>query len=243
MIHRLLIGLAVASLAFRAQAQTNLAPFAWDWSHASEIMLDLSRFLDAPAGKGGFVRVQDGHFVKADGSRLRLWGVNLTAASCFPSKDLAPRIADDLARFGFNIARFDHLDADWGQCIFVSKTNHTRAFDAVIRVAKDPPSVSRDLTPLQDATRVLINPHKGWKHHYPDNHINKYHIAKDEDLLACPGMDHLHLRLAWSYLEPKEGQFDWAVIDRLIDKWTAHGMGIAFRISCAFGAKKSKCAN
>lgn len=89
-----------------------------------------------------------------------------------------------------------------------------------------------DLTPLHDAQRVLLNPHKGWYHHYPDNHIKKYAIARDEDLLHFPGMDHLYLRLAWAYLEPQEGRFDWTVIDRLIDKWTAHGLGISFRISC-----------
>ena len=77
-----------------------------------------------------------------------------------------------------------------------------------------------------------MNPHKGWYHHYPDNHIDKYQIARDADLLEFPGMDHLYIRLAWAYLEPKEGQFDWAVIDRIIEKWTAHGLGIAFRISC-----------
>ena len=93
-------------------------------------------------------------------------------------------------------------------------------------------SVLHDLTPLQDATRVLVNPHKGWYHHFPDNNPNKYQIAQDADLLQFPGMDHLYIRLAWSYLEPKEGQFDWAVIDRIIEKWTAHGLGIAFRISC-----------
>jgi hypothetical protein len=30
--------------------------FNWDWSRAHESVLDLSPFLDAPAGKGGFVR-------------------------------------------------------------------------------------------------------------------------------------------------------------------------------------------
>jgi hypothetical protein len=95
-----------------------------------------------------------------------------------------------------------------------------------------PTPVVHDLTALHDATRVLINPHKGWYHHYPDNHINKYVIARDADLLEFPGMDHLYIRLAWAYLEPKEGQYDWAVIDRMIEKWTAHGLGIAFRISC-----------
>jgi hypothetical protein len=91
---------------------------------------------------------------------------------------------------------------------------------------------SLDLRPLWDTHRVLINPDKGWYHHYPDNHIDQYRIARDADLLEFPGMDHLYIRLAWAYLEPKEGQFDWAVIDRLIDKWTALGLDIAFRISC-----------
>jgi hypothetical protein len=98
--------------------------------------------------------------------------------------------------------------------------------------APPPTRVVHDLTPLHDAARVLVNPHKGWYHHFPDNHPNKYQIARDADLLDFPGMDHLYIRLAWAYLEPKEGQFDWAVIDRLIAKWTAHGLGIAFRISC-----------
>jgi len=89
-----------------------------------------------------------------------------------------------------------------------------------------------DLTPWHDAQRVLVNPHKGWYHHYPDNHIDKYAIARDADLLEFPGMDHLYIRLAWAYLEPRQGQFDWAVIDRIIEKWTSHGLGIAFRITC-----------
>ena len=102
-------------------------------------------------------------------------------------------------------------------------------------VAAAPPAsplVSRDRTALHDATRVLVNPHKGWYHHFPDNHPDKYRIARDADLLEFPGMDHLYLRLAWAYLEPQEGRFDWAVIDRIIEKWTAHGLGISFRISC-----------
>jgi hypothetical protein len=102
-------------------------------------------------------------------------------------------------------------------------------------VAAAPPAtplVTHDLTARHDATRVLVNPHKGWYHHFPDNNPNKYVIARDADLLEFPGMDHLYIRLAWSYLEPQEGKFDWAVIDRLIEKWTAHGLGISFRISC-----------
>jgi len=89
-----------------------------------------------------------------------------------------------------------------------------------------------DLRPHWDDTAPLKNPHKGWYHHYPDNHINQYRIKSDADLLDFPGMDHLYIRLAWAYLEPREGQFHWEVIDDLIRKWTARGLGIAFRISC-----------
>ena len=92
--------------------------------------------------------------------------------------------------------------------------------------------VRHDLIPLHDATRVLANPHKGWYHHFPANHPDKYRVARDADLLEFPGMNHVYVRLAWSYLEPKEGQFDWAVIDQIIEKWTAHGLGIVFRICC-----------
>ncbi|WCJ58624.1 beta-galactosidase [Fontisphaera persica] len=89
-----------------------------------------------------------------------------------------------------------------------------------------------DLRPFWDERKPLANPHKGWYHHYPDNHINKYQVTNDQDLLTFPGMDHLYIRLAWAYLEPEEGRFQWEVIDRLIEKWTRHGLGIAFRISC-----------
>jgi len=34
-------------------------------------------------------------------------------------------------------------------------------------------AVVHDLTPLHDAQRVLLNPHKGWYHHYLDNHIHR----------------------------------------------------------------------
>lgn len=89
-----------------------------------------------------------------------------------------------------------------------------------------------DLRPQWDATTPLHNPHKGWYHHYFDNHVKKYLVERDEELANFPGMDHLYLRLAWSYLEPAEGKFNWKIIDDVIEKWTARGMGISFRISC-----------
>lgn len=60
------------------------------------------------------------------------------------------------------------------------------------------PLGAHELTAWHDATRVLVNPHKGWYHHFPDNHPDKYRVARDADLLEFPGMDHIYLRLAWA---------------------------------------------
>lgn len=110
------------------------------------------------------------------------------------------------------------------------------AVPAVVAAASEAadPGVSRaiDMRPHWDEAIALENPHKGWYHHFPDNHPDKYVIGNDSDLLDFPGMDHLYIRLAWSYLEPAEGEFHWEVIDRWIEKWVAHGLGISFRISC-----------
>jgi len=89
-----------------------------------------------------------------------------------------------------------------------------------------------DMTKHWNDQIPLENPHKGWYHHYPDNHINKYIIREDSHLLDFPGMDHVYIRLAWAYLEPEEGTFNWDIIDDIINKWTQKGLKISFRISC-----------
>ena len=53
-----------------------------------------------------------------------------------------------------------------------------------------PPLLQHDLTPMHDPERVLLNPHKGWYHHDPDNHINKYGalwFSKETGQLGRPG--------------------------------------------------------
>lgn len=94
------------------------------------------------------------------------------------------------------------------------------------------PSVKVDLKPEWDTLRVLENPDKGWYHHLIDNGIWRYEIRNDSLFEAFPGMDHLYIRLAWSYLEPEEGEFDWSRIEEVVDKYVPEGYGISFRISC-----------
>jgi hypothetical protein len=107
---------------------SNLRPYQIDWSKTGQSVIDMSGFLESPAGGGGFVRVEGSRLVKPDGSRLRIWGVNLTGPECFPPKELAPAIAGDLARFGVNCVRFHHMDGPWSP-LFDKSRNDTAEFD------------------------------------------------------------------------------------------------------------------
>jgi hypothetical protein len=73
---------------------------------ANRSAIDMSLYFEGPAGQDGLIRVQSGHLVEPNGDRFRIWGVNLTGPDCLPPKELAPAIADDLARFGVNGVRF-----------------------------------------------------------------------------------------------------------------------------------------
>lgn len=66
--------------------------------------------LNAPAGKHGFLKTENNHFVFEDGTSARLWGTNLCFSACFPSKTNAEMMADRLAFFGFNSVRLHHMD-------------------------------------------------------------------------------------------------------------------------------------
>lgn len=96
-----------------AWAQSNLFPFVVPWDSAPSGVADMSGLLHRPAGKFGYVRVgSDGHFYVGT-QRIRFWGVNLTAGSCFLYKQDAPKVAMRLAKAGVNIVRLHHMDAPW----------------------------------------------------------------------------------------------------------------------------------
>ncbi len=75
----------------------------------SSNIADLSGWLDAPAGKHGFVRVENGHFA-TDAGPLRFWGTNTCFSANFVTHEQADRLAERLARFGINCVRLHHMD-------------------------------------------------------------------------------------------------------------------------------------
>lgn len=97
---------------------------------------------------------------------------------------------------------------------------------------KSKEGITTDLRDRWDTIRPLANPGKGWYHHLLDNGIDKYQISDDSVFMTFPGMDHLYLRLAWAYLEPEEGRYDWSHIDTVVEKYIPLGYGISFRITC-----------
>ena len=103
--------------------------FPVDWTAEANSPADLSFLLDAPAGKDGQVRIADGHLVRGDGKRLRLWGVNVTMACALPAKENAPLIARRLAQSGVNCIRFHFLDVLAPRGILDADRDDTRAFD------------------------------------------------------------------------------------------------------------------
>jgi hypothetical protein len=74
------IAITACSPLLSAQNQSEMAPFTMDHRRGalSHSPVDVSFLLDAPAGKHGFVRIQDGHLATGDGQRIRFWGVNIT---------------------------------------------------------------------------------------------------------------------------------------------------------------------
>ena len=105
-------------------------PFVIDWSRVDRSVVDLSGYLEAPAGRDGFIRAQGEHLVDGRGRRFRIWGVNLVAGLTFPTAEVASRQADELARMGVNAVRLHHLDPDWFRGGLFGDGDSTRQLDA-----------------------------------------------------------------------------------------------------------------
>ena len=128
--------LLLVSAFLHAQSQSGMTPFSMDHRRGalSPSPVDVSFLLDAPAGKHGFIRVQDGHLATGDGRRIRFWGVNITdwskGSRQIPAKSDAGFLAATLARFGVNSVRFQFLDLETPRGLIKSGSDNTRALDA-----------------------------------------------------------------------------------------------------------------
>jgi hypothetical protein len=113
----LLLAAIAASLPVLAQVSSTTPgwfPFPFSGYDASATAIDLSHLNPRPAGKEGFLRVQDGVIKDGTGRRMRWFGYNFSGEANFPPKADAPRVAARLAKLGVNIVRLHHMDYTWG---------------------------------------------------------------------------------------------------------------------------------
>jgi len=75
-------------------------------------VMDFSFLLDAPAGKHGFVKLAGDRmeFESQPGKTARFYGANTCFTANFLDKEWAEKLADRIARMGYNSVRFHHFD-------------------------------------------------------------------------------------------------------------------------------------
>jgi len=86
-----------------------------------------------------------------------------------------------------------------------------------------------------DTGEALVNPGMGWTLHFYSNMIRNYGSKLEpwDTLDDWPGLSVVYLRVPWSFLEPKEGEFNWSLFDTPAQRWIAKGKKIAIRVSCS----------
>jgi len=90
---------------------STMTPFPFTGAQIPTGVLDFSHLLDAPAGKHGFVKSKDGHFIFDNGKQIKFFGVNLVFGAAMPKHEVADVMVQRLANNGVNMVRFHHVDA------------------------------------------------------------------------------------------------------------------------------------
>lgn len=91
-----------------------------------------------------------------------------------------------------------------------------------------------------DTGAALVNPAMGWVLHHYDNSPYNYggRLEPSDTVDDFPGVSVIYLRIAWSYLEPEEGRFNWSVLDTPAQRWLDKGKQIALRITSSEGSPR-----
>ena len=88
-----------------------------------------------------------------------------------------------------------------------------------------------------DSGEALLNPGMGWVLHYYDNALSVYGTREEpnDTLQDFPGLSVVYFRLAWNYLEPEQGKFNWSIVDGPAQRFIDRGLQVAFRFTCYEG--------
>ena len=98
-------------------------------------------------------------------------------------------------------------------------------------VCAEPPA--RVVVHPKDTGEALVNPGMGWTLHFFSNLLENYgsKLEPSDTLDDWPGLSVIYLRVPWAYLEPREGEFNWSLLDTPAQRWIAMGKQIAICVS------------
>ncbi|HSM46847.1 MAG TPA: carbohydrate binding domain-containing protein, partial [Draconibacterium sp.] len=121
------IAVLLISMFSSAQDRTKWFEFYLPWNDSSKTVTDMSAYLDAPAGKHGFLQVTpDGHFRFENKTETeRFVGVVNVAIANFPTKTEANIIAARMAKFGINLVRIHLMDVEGNYGLFQNSSQNT----------------------------------------------------------------------------------------------------------------------
>lgn len=68
--------------------------------------IDMTNWLDAPAGKHGFLQMKGSDLVFEDGTPIKFWGVNINSKNPFSDKQKVDQWVKQLSKYGINGVRF-----------------------------------------------------------------------------------------------------------------------------------------
>jgi len=103
-------------------------------------VIDMSDWLDKPAGSHGFVKMEGDDFVFEDGTPVKFWGVNICSARPFTDDATIDQWVQQLTHYGVNGVRFHKftqhgLSETRSDRITQEKWNHFDYFQASLREA------------------------------------------------------------------------------------------------------------
>lgn len=100
-----------AAAAINSIGAEHINPFVLPWDDTSTTVVSEAG-LNKPIGESWVTASPEGH-LEVNGERIRFVGMNLTFEAGFPPREMAPKVAGRLAKFGVNGVRFHHVDNDW----------------------------------------------------------------------------------------------------------------------------------
>ena len=108
-----LLTLLLLCASFSAFSQDTKNWFPFDVREdLSPSVIDMSSWLNAPAGKHGWLNADGDNYFFEDGQQVRFWGVNICNMRVFPERELADKWSSYLAKYGVNGIRFHKFTWD-----------------------------------------------------------------------------------------------------------------------------------